>query len=323
MRQDGAAAAGATGFPPILLGRGAIENISAGTAGVLLGTRRDGAIAIEEARALPAGQRPAARRSILELMGRQQGPEVVGFYRCQRAGEPCAATDDDESLCARFFPDSEAVFLLVRPGSAGVALFAWRNGRLRPVAEPAPARAPAQEEERGAGRSRWIGVATAAGMIALGAAALLLWPLALEERTPAPPTPPAVGAPAPAPQPPLAALASDVSGVLERWAAAEQSGRIEAVLPFYAPVLESYFDEPRATHASIRDRAERLLGRYGKPETIRLLDVRVEPAGRNRATATFRVRWRRMAGGRTRSGEDRERMQLVRTGDGWRIVSED
>ncbi len=55
----------------------------------------------------------------------------------------------------------------------------------------------------------------------------------------------------------------------------------------------------------------------------RLVDLRVTPAGRNRALATFHLHWERVAEGKTYSGNDLERMQLTRTDGEWRIVSED
>ena len=345
----------AAGFPLVLLGRQATESIPADSAGVLLGSLRDGVITIEEVRQLPSAQdsgpafRHAVRRSVLGLMGQPGGLSVVGFYRCQ-AGDVSTVAEDAE-LFERFFANSDAVFLLAnsRPARRGVTLFLWRNGELQPAAEPfLPSPAPEKMDppavrDRPARRRRSVIVVAVLGVIALAAATDSLLhtislhppnpsrsapqPVARPQGMPAGPTvvPPAVVQPAAVqqPDPALASTQTAVRALLERWAAAQQRGQTAAVLKCYAPHLESYFDTEHATRVDVRHRGLRLLGRYGRPKMARLVDLRVTPAGPNRALATFHLHWERVGGGRTYSGDDLERMQLARTDGDWRIVSED
>ncbi len=252
----------AAGFPLVLLGRQASQSIPADSAGVLLGSMRDGVIAIEEVRQLPSAHgsgpafRQAVRRSVLELMGQPGGLTVVGFYRCE-AGDGSSVAEDAE-LFERFFANSDAVFLLAnsRPDTRGVTLSLWRNGELQPVSEPfLPPAAPEKVDrpaarDRPARRRRSIIVVAILGAISLAAATDGLLhtvslrppspsrsasqPVTRPQGMPAEPAvvPPAVVQPAAVQQPdsPPAGTETAVRALLERWAAAQQRGQTAAVL---------------------------------------------------------------------------------------------
>ncbi len=354
-------------FPLVLLGRSASENILPGTAGVLLGSRRQGAITIEEVKPAPtehrsgAAFRQATRRAVLEFMCRPDISSVVGFYRCQ-TGEESGITADDEALCERFFPDTEAAFLLAKTGPSErttVALYVWRGSKLEPASDPFPVNGLGIDMDLGPKRHHhWLGKAAVLSLGALAAAALIMVP-PLKQSAPPPPAevtqkaqlpqaeppqpltaqpqaaqsqsplphvaePPSPPAPAQAnaATKPAADVESDVRNLLQRWVNAQQHGELNDFLGLYAPRLENYFSALHATREDVRDHALWQLGRYGRPELVRLTRVSVQPLGPDRASAVFRMRWQRVAGVKTYSGETPERMQFARGPDGWQIVAE-
>ena len=63
--------------------------------------------------------------------------------------------------------------------------------------------------------------------------------------------------------------------------------------------------------------------RYGRPEIYRISGLGVTPVTDTRAVATFRKHWQwHTSRNRRSSGEEEERITLVRTADAWHISSE-
>ena len=196
----------------------------------------------------------------------------------------------------------------------------WPAPRPRLEPEPDPPAAPGW-------RWPWYAAAVLVGVVGGAFGYLAGHPDAgLERLAVAAPPPPAAqplvsrpiveGAPAPP--------APDTTGIretLDRWAAALKSGDVDAAAECYAPVVATYFNRHDVPRAAVRQSIRQSRAGNGRLEVYRISGLGITPLGDSRVEATFRKRW--LWSGRRRStGEEQERMTLVRNADGWRISSE-
>jgi len=331
------------------------------TGGILLGRREEDRIVVEDFEPVPSEHRfgPSYRlsdadgdllRETVEWFrgGAQPGLSVLGFYRSHTAPEFELGREDEDLMRAHFAAEEDLV-LLVKPSLMGTSetdFFIRRCGRLAPRptmdAPPAPAPPPPmswpaprprqsmpEPEPEGVAKRRWPWYIAAALLGLAGGALGYLWwhPETGVERLavtiPAPPTPPAArpiveGTPAP-PE-------ADTAGIhefLDRWSGALKRGDVEAAAQCYAPVVSTYFTRHNVTREAVRQSIRQSRGRYGRLDMYRISGIGITPVSDSRAVATFRKHWQwRTSGGRRSSGEEEERMTLVRTEGAWQISSE-
>ena len=113
--------------------------------------------------------------------------------------------------------------------------------------------------------------------------------------------------------------ASDTDGIhelLDRWAAALKKGDAEAASRCYAPVVSTYFSRHDVSRDGVRQSIRRV-----RLDVYRISGLAVTPVSDTRAVATFRKHWQ-TSGRRRSSGEEAERMTLIRTDGAWLISSE-
>ncbi|MEO6588106.1 MAG: serine/threonine-protein kinase [Pyrinomonadaceae bacterium] len=103
---------------------------------------------------------------------------------------------------------------------------------------------------------------------------------------------------------------------------ATNSGNVERQMNYYAPKLDAYYLSRNASQSAVRAEKKRVFSRAdavdiqaGKP------DIKLSPDGR-KATMRFRKKYAIKQGQKNRSGEVVQELQWVKSGDGWRIVSE-
>jgi hypothetical protein len=288
--------------------------------------------------------------------GAQPGLSVLGFYRSQTMPEFDLGREDEDLLRTHFGPGEDLV-LLVKPslmGASDADFFIRRSG---PAAQPSviarhlngdaphvpappplmswPAPRPRQSmpepESEPRARSRWPWyIAALVVGLAGGALGYLWWHpgAGVEPIAAATPPPPAAqpietrpiveGMPAP--------LEPDTAGIhtlLDGWAGALKRGDVEAAAQCYAPVVSTYFERHNVTREAVRQSIRQARARYGRPEVYRISSLGITPVSDNRAVATFRKHWQWRIPGRGRtSGDEDERMTLVRTEGAWHISSE-
>jgi ketosteroid isomerase-like protein len=190
-------------------------------------------------------------------------------------------------------------------------------------------------EEPSHSRGRWIGLVAvlcgAAGIFGFWSLDLGRKPAAPQPATPAspqavvPPQPvqpatpiaPAQPVPAPKPSSPLPAI----QNTLTEWGQALRSGDPKTIAAFYAPVVDSYFGEPNVSRTAVARSLARSAARFGATSVQYLSELHIQPLGDTRATATFHKRWR-TSGRHVYAGETAERLTLAKTGDAWKIASE-
>ncbi len=327
------------------------------TGGILLGRREDGRIVIEDFEPIPSDHRfgpsyqlsetdRALLRETLEWFrgGAQPGLSVLGLYR-SHTPEEFELCQEDEDLMRAYFLAGEDLVLLVRPNlmESSDADFAIRRcGLTEPPAPPPalmswPAPRPRlnAEPERPVSKNkrwRWI-VYTGAALLGLAAGALSYrwWHpdagiprIAAAAPAPAPAAQPIVeGTPLPPDSTPPATDTSGIHELLDRWAGALKRGDVDAAARCYAPVVATYFDRHDVTRDAVRQSIRQAQARYGRPEIYRISGLGVTPVTDTRAVATFRKHWQwHTSRNRRSSGEEEERITLVRTADAWHISSE-
>ena len=318
--------------------------------GILLGRREEDRIVVEDFEPVPSEHRfgPSYRlsdtdRELLQETldwfrgGAQPGLSVLGFYRSHTLAE-FELCQEDEDLMRAHFAATEDLVLLVKPnlmGSSESDFCIRRCGHVAPAppASPPPLmtwpapRPRLQPEPDRPARTRWpwYTVAVLLGLVG-GALGYLWWhPQTSVERiavaVPAPPPaarPVLEGTPAP-PEPDTAGI----RGLLDRWADALKRGDVDAAAQCYAPVVSTYFDRHDVTREAVRRSIRQTRARYGRPGDYRISGLAITPVGDSRAVATFRKHWRWRTSGRSRpTGEEEERMTLVRTDGAWQISSE-
>ncbi len=320
------------------------------TGGILLGRREEDRIVVEDFEPVPSEHRfgPSYRlsdtdRELLQETldwfrgGAQPGLSVLGFYRSHTLAE-FELCQEDEDLMRAHFAATEDLVLLVKPNFMGSSESDFCIRRYARVAAAPPASPPPlmtwpaprprlqPEPDRPARkRWRWYAAATLLGLVG-GALGYLWWhPQTGVERiaatVPAPPPaarPIVEGTPAP-PEPDPAGI----HRLLDRWADALKRGDVDAAAQCYAPVVGTYFDRHDVTREAVRRSIRQTRARYGRPGDYRISGLAITPVGDSRAVATFRKHWRWRTSGRSRpTGEEEERMTLVRTDGVWQISSE-
>jgi hypothetical protein len=109
--------------------------------------------------------------------------------------------------------------------------------------------------------------------------------------------------------------------MLSQWGQALRTGKPEEVASFYAPRVDSYFGERNVSNAALGRSLARSAARYGTTTVQYLSEVHITPAGDDRATVTFRKRWR-TSGKHVYTGETEERLGLAKVDGSWKIASE-
>ncbi|MGA2135113.1 MAG: hypothetical protein ABSH50_22740 [Bryobacteraceae bacterium] len=326
----------------------AAPHMGAETGGILLGRREQDRIVIEDFEPIPCEHRfgPSYRfsdadrellRETLEWFRSSGGTglSVLGFYRSHTSGDFDLEPQDEDLMRSHFSPDENLV-LLVKPSLIGLDAKDFFLRCYRP-AQPAPANAPAiawpeprprlaAEPELSTGTRRlWYVGALALGL-AVGAVGYVgLRPSsqgqpAATVTAPLPPAPAvseAVVEGAPAPPPDLAGI----HALLDRWSGALKQGDVRVAADCYAPVVSTYYSRHEVTRDAVRESLQQSRTRYGRLDSYRISGLGITPVSDTRAVATFRKHWR--TGGRARStGEEEERMTLVRNQGVWQISSE-
>lgn len=115
---------------------------------------------------------------------------------------------------------------------------------------------------------------------------------------------------------------SELNSSLDRWIAATNARDVEQQMSHYAPQVSSYYLARNASQAAVRSEKKRVFERAtsvdiqtGKPE------ITLSPDGRT-AKMRFRKKYSIKEGQRSRNGEVIQELQWVKSGSGWRIVSE-
>jgi ketosteroid isomerase-like protein len=114
----------------------------------------------------------------------------------------------------------------------------------------------------------------------------------------------------------------DISSLLNRWAGSIRSGDARSLARFYAPRISPYYARRSARPADTRQHLEYLRGRYGRLAIYRITGLSIAPVSANMAFATVTKHWE-TAGPRKQAGEERQRITLVRTDEGWKIAGEE
>ncbi len=115
---------------------------------------------------------------------------------------------------------------------------------------------------------------------------------------------------------------TELSTSFDRWVTATNSRNVEQQMNYYAPKVNAYYRTKNASPESVRaekkrtfERADAIDIRTSKPE------ITVSPDGKT-ATMRFRKKYVIKQGQQSRNGEVLQELQWVKSGNGWRIVSE-
>lgn len=332
------------------------------TGGILLGRREQDRIVVEDFEPVPSEHRygPSYRFSDVDCKllqetvdwfrgGAQPGLAVLGRYRSHLLRE-VELSREDEDIMRAYFGSDEDVVLLVKPSLMETSESDFIILRCA-AAEPAPPPDPPplmtwpaphprqsmpepEPEPRTGIRWPWYVAAVVFGLAA-GAFGYVWWhPDAGLDRiavsAASPPAPVAAAmAPAAAPPPVVEApppAESDLAGIhqlLERWSAALKRGDVDIAAQCYAPVVNTYFDRHDVPREAVRQSIKQGRARYGHLEIYRISGLGITPVGDTRAVVTFHKHWQWRTSLRARSsGEEDERMTLVRNQGAWRISSE-
>ena len=325
----------------------------AGTGGILLGSHEADRIVVEDFEPVPSEHRfgPSYRLSDTDLAllqetldwfrsGAQPGLSVLGFYRSHTLPD-FALCGEDRDLMRSYFAAGEDLVLLVKPGLMGASDrdFSFSRCERAPQSPPPPqmawpaprprrSRAEADPASPSARRWPWYLAAALLGLVG-GALGFLWWhPHAGVERMAvarlAPP--PALASPSArpviegAPAPPELDTAP-IHQLLDRWAAALKRGDVAAAAQCYAPLVANYFNRRDVTRDTVTQTMRQARARYGRLDSYRISGIGIAPESDGRAVATFRKHWQ-LAGRAKSSGDEEERMTLVRAAGTWQISSE-
>lgn len=115
---------------------------------------------------------------------------------------------------------------------------------------------------------------------------------------------------------------AELNTALNKLISATNSGDVEQQMNYYAPKLDAYYLSRNASQNAVRAEKKRIFSRAdeidiqaGNP------DIKLSPDGR-KATMRFRKKYAIKQGQKNRRGEVVQELQWVKSGDGWRIVSE-
>jgi ketosteroid isomerase-like protein len=131
-----------------------------------------------------------------------------------------------------------------------------------------------------------------------------------------------------APPPPTAAPAvnaeqikTEVSGAVNSWKSAAESRNLDAMMASYADTVD-YYNKKGASADFVRQDRQRAFSEYDNIE-INLSNLRVTPdASGERATVVFDKEWIFENDEKTNEGKVQQQLQLVKSGDRWRIAAE-
>ena len=338
----------------------AAPHLAAETGGILLGRREPDRIVVEDFEPVPCEHSfgPSYRlsdadrdllRETLDWFGSREetGLSVLGFYRSHTVGEFVLGEEDQELMRTHFSP-AENLVILVKPSLVGSNTedFCVQRYHAAPPAEPAampvvawpePRQRLIDDEPERPARSRraWYIAAVVLGLA--GGALGYVWLHPPSKAAPAPiaaAAPPVTQPAATAAAPPAAPLEAvvegtpipppDLSGIralLNRWTEALKQGDIRAAADCYAPVVTTYFGHHEVPRDQVRQSLQQSRARYGRLDVYHIFGLGITPVSDSRAVATFRKRWHTTGRARS-SGEEEERMTLVRNEGGWHISSE-
>ena len=113
-----------------------------------------------------------------------------------------------------------------------------------------------------------------------------------------------------------------VKDAIERWQRAIRSGEAKQIASCYAPFVERYLDQRNFSNEQVGKAAEESMERYGKPAIFRVSELNLIPVSDSRAIATFRRHWQ-TSGSKVYAGEEQERLIFVKSGEAWKISSEE
>lgn len=115
---------------------------------------------------------------------------------------------------------------------------------------------------------------------------------------------------------------TELNASLDKWVNATNARDVEQQMNYYAPKVNSYYRTRNASLEAVRaeknrvfERADAISIKASKPE------IDLSPDGRS-ATMRFRKKYLIKEGQRSRNGEVLQELQWVKSGSGWRIVSE-
>lgn len=115
---------------------------------------------------------------------------------------------------------------------------------------------------------------------------------------------------------------AELNNSLEKWITATNARDVDRQMSYYAPKVNAYYLSRNTSQDAVRsdkkrafDRATSVDIKTGKPE------ITVSPDGR-RAKMRFRKKYAIKEGQRSRNGEVIQELHWVKSGSGWRIVSE-
>ena len=115
---------------------------------------------------------------------------------------------------------------------------------------------------------------------------------------------------------------AELNSSLDKWITATNARDVDGQMSYYAPKVNSYYQSRNASQDAVRTSKKRAFERAtsvdiktSKPEII------VSPDGRT-AKMRFRKKYAIKEGQRSRNGEVIQELQWVKSGSGWRIVSE-
>ncbi|MDQ3750273.1 MAG: protein kinase, partial [Acidobacteriota bacterium] len=115
---------------------------------------------------------------------------------------------------------------------------------------------------------------------------------------------------------------AELNSSLDKWITATNARDVDGQMSYYAPKVNAYYQSRNASQDAVRtdkkrafERATSIDIKTTKPEII------VSPDGRT-AKMRFRKKYAIKEGQRSRNGEVIQELQWVKSGSGWRIVSE-
>ncbi|MDQ3181243.1 MAG: nuclear transport factor 2 family protein, partial [Acidobacteriota bacterium] len=115
---------------------------------------------------------------------------------------------------------------------------------------------------------------------------------------------------------------AELNSSLDKWISATNARNVDQQMKYYAPKVDAYYQSRNASQDAVRSDKKRAFERAtsvdiktGKPEII------VSPDGRS-AKMRFRKKYVIKEGQPTRNGEVIQELHWVKSGNGWRIVSE-
>jgi serine/threonine protein kinase/ketosteroid isomerase-like protein len=114
---------------------------------------------------------------------------------------------------------------------------------------------------------------------------------------------------------------AELQSLTADWVNATVSRDINKIISFYPPVMDTFYLKRNVPRAAVRDEKQRMIAQASSIELqTSQPEINVSNDGRN-ATMTFRKSWN-FRGAQNSSGEVVQELRWVKTGEGWKIVSE-